>query len=276
MADLNYIVAGGVKYYPLDKEARADITEIKEALKQIGDTGNATSWEELLNKPFYEISEVKTLTLFDDKPSWVEDAFPYTNITVSTAGSGEYVLNIGGVNYTPVFNSSVTLGDYQVQLNADNLYMEYQGSGTPATSVKLTETLTVTTLKKLDRKFIDMGYKLERYAFTSFASNKEVTVNGIWDKVKNKDFVFVETTDGTVGKLELMEYTASKRKFYFEFTDPASSVGYVYVYGLTVTSANKVKLDHRLTLYASSTPSATEQDKTITAVLVPDYDVEVI
>ncbi len=275
MADLNYIQKGSTKYYPVDKEARKDIIEIKDDMKQIANTGNATSWDELLNKPFYEIVEVNETELFKGIPTWQEDVFPYCNIGISTQGKGVLELKIDNVQHEIKFNESVTAGDYRVQLNENNLYLEYLGSGTPSTNIELKETLSVITLKKLDRKFIDMGYNLERYAFSSFASNKEVTVSGIWDKVKNKDFVFVETTTGKIGKLELVTYSDNSRKFHMEYTDTTTDKATVRLFSLVVSSDNKVKFEATTTYYENSNYSNVAS-YTVTGILTPDYEIGVV
>ena len=284
MADLNYIKSGGEYYYPVDKTARENLEKtnkavklVEEAVKLIKETGIATSWNQLLDRPFYEEENVTTVELYSGAISW---SSKQAVIAVSVDTSKEHIIKLGTEHtFTPVAEW-VTLGDYSVYYNGTNFTIKYTGTGTPANSVTITEVTKEVIVHKLDRKYIDMSVELSKFNFKSpvNSNNTPETVNGIYNAVNEKDYLYIMTNNGYVGKFELAyKYVDDNgntvKEFHFEQMGATAEKSAKHIYTLKICSNDTVAINYYKTWFQNGNVT-TSSTVSMRGLLIPNHNIK--
>lgn len=277
MADLNYIKSGGVKRYPVDKVAREKVQAVEKDIKQIKETDKSTSWNQLLDRPFYEEEIITTVEVYSGESSFVSNQ---AVLAVSVDTSKEHIIKLDKeYTFTPV-NDWVTLGDYTVYYNGTNFTIKYIGTEAPATNVTLTEVTKKVIVHKLDRKYIDMTVELKEFLFDSHvASNRNpVTVNGIYNAVNEKDYVYIMASSGYIGKFELTyKYKDDDnnfvKEFHFEIMGATAEKSPKHIYTLKIFSNDTVSINYYKTWFQNGNVTTAEVIS-VKGLMIPNHNVK--
>lgn len=284
MPNLNYIKQGGQLYYPVDQDARKSIArvsarmgEVEEIVEGIDASGVATNWNQLIDRPFYEISTGTENVLYNKVANWTDNELSVPINAQCDIATCSYKLYIGDKQYNVIDNTLNSFTGYDVSIYADMLHITYTGTGSaPQHLIKLVETVETHILKKLDRKFIDMNKTYKKFAFPEKVASNETSekiVPGIWEVVKNKSEIYLTTTSGeNFGILTPRSFTASRITFSCYFYQSKSEKMPLRAYEIVIKDTDAVTFSAYNTYNENSNVSSAFSIS-IQGLLYPDFDI---